>query len=79
MEQEAGDGRVLMSSPPKLVCKDTGSSQSASKHSSVELRCGRFGSRPRSSSGSAQIHFQFCTGLALKITVIAGKGERSQH
>lgn len=47
MEQEAGDGRVLMSSPPKLFCKDTGSSQSASKHSGMELRCGRFGSRLR--------------------------------
>lgn len=46
MEQEAGDWRVLMSSRPKLFYKDTGSSQSALKHSGVELRCGRFGSRP---------------------------------
>lgn len=46
MEQEAGGERVLMSDLPKLFCKDAGSSQSASKHSGVELRCGWFGSSP---------------------------------
>lgn len=46
MEQEAGGERVLTLNLPKLFCKDAESSQSASKHSRVQLRCGRFGSSP---------------------------------